>query len=268
MLYLGDFAPGSTIYIPFHTFNSSGASVTITGLAVTDVEIYKSGSTTQRASDAGYTLLDTDGIDFDGITGIHGFSVNTADNTDAGFFVAGADYWVVISAITADSQTVNFVAAIFSLNNRAASLSIIDNGTAAAIANGAITLRSGHGVTNTASVLIVLSSGTNAKGKSRIATYSGSGDVFNVSPAWNANGETTPSGTIIYQVYPLPLASSADPIPVDVVKVGGDTQSGSDFKDLIDTGYNPSTHRIAANLKEVNDVPLTGDGSSGNKFGV
>ena len=46
---------GATIYVPFHTFDSNdpSASVTLTGLAVTDIEIYKDGSTTQRASDAG-----------------------------------------------------------------------------------------------------------------------------------------------------------------------------------------------------------------------
>ena len=64
---LGEVRPGGTIYVPFHTFDSNDpqASVTITGLATTDIEIYKDGSVTQRASDAGYTLLDTDGIDFD-----------------------------------------------------------------------------------------------------------------------------------------------------------------------------------------------------------
>lgn len=117
-IYLGDFPTGKTIYIPFHTFNSSGASVTITGLAVTDIEVYRNGSVTQRASDAGYALLDTDGIDFDALTGIHGFSIDTSDNTDAGFYAAGYDYWVVVSAITVDAQTVSFVAAIFSIDNR------------------------------------------------------------------------------------------------------------------------------------------------------
>lgn len=117
-IYLGDFPTGKTIYVPFHTFNSSGASVTITGLAVTDIEIYRNGSTTQRASDAGYALLDTDGIDFDGLTGIHGFSIDTSNNTDSGFYAAGYDYWVVVSAITVDSQTVSMVAATFSIDNR------------------------------------------------------------------------------------------------------------------------------------------------------
>lgn len=113
---LGMVRPGSTLYIPFSTYAGvTGASVTLTGLAVTDIEIYRNGSVTQRASDTGYTLLDTDGIDFDGITGIHGFSIDLSSNATADFFTAGAFYWVVVSAVTVDSQTVNFVAATFSI---------------------------------------------------------------------------------------------------------------------------------------------------------
>jgi hypothetical protein len=115
MLDLGTVRPGETIYIPFHTFDSNdpSASVTISGLAATDIEVYKDGGTTQRASDAGYTLLDTDGIDFDSTTGIHGISIDLADNTTAGFYAAGSQYWVVIASITVDAATVNFVAATF-----------------------------------------------------------------------------------------------------------------------------------------------------------
>lgn len=116
--YLGDFATGATVYVPFHTFAAAGNSVTLTGLAVTDIEVYKDGSTTQRSSDNGYTLLDTDGIDFDGVTGIHGFKIDLSDNTDAGFYAAGHDYFVVVASVTVDSQTVNFVACSFSIENR------------------------------------------------------------------------------------------------------------------------------------------------------
>jgi len=105
---------GDVLPIFFDSFDGgTGASITLTGLAVTDIEIYKDGSATQRASDAGYTLLDTDGIDFDTITGIHGFSIDTGDNTDAGFYTVGAWFHVVVSAVTIDAQTVNFVAAAF-----------------------------------------------------------------------------------------------------------------------------------------------------------
>lgn len=116
MISWGEIPLGTVIPFPFATYaGSTGASITLTGLAVTDIEVYKGTSVTQRASDVGYTLIDTDGIDIDTITGIHGFSIDTGDNTDAGFFVAGSLYWVIVSAVTIDAQTVNFVAGTFRL---------------------------------------------------------------------------------------------------------------------------------------------------------
>lgn len=97
----------------FGSYDSAGASVTLTGLAVTDIEIVKDGSTTQRASDNGYALLDGDGIDFDLVTGIHGFSIDLSDNSDAGFYEVGPWYHVLISSVTIDGQTVSFVAFSF-----------------------------------------------------------------------------------------------------------------------------------------------------------
>jgi hypothetical protein len=114
MLHFGTVAPGSTLTIPFDTFaGATGASITMTGFATSDIKVYKDGSTTERASTSGYTLLDTDGTDFDGLTGIHGFSIDLSDNTTAGFWAAGSAYFIVISTITVDSQTVSFVAASF-----------------------------------------------------------------------------------------------------------------------------------------------------------
>jgi len=105
---------GDVLPVLYSTYDGgTGASITMTDLAVTDIEIYKDGGTTQRASDAGYTLLDTDGRDFDGITGIHGFSIDTGDDTDSGFFAVGSWYHVVVSTITVDSQTVSFIACAF-----------------------------------------------------------------------------------------------------------------------------------------------------------
>lgn len=105
---------GTTLYVPFTTYgNSDPASITMSGFAVTDIEIYKDGSTTQRASDNGYTLLDTDGTDFDGTTGLHGFSVDLSDNSDSGFYAVGSSYWIVVSTVTVDSKVVTFVAATF-----------------------------------------------------------------------------------------------------------------------------------------------------------
>lgn len=116
MINWGTVPLGAVLPFPFSTYGkTNGESITLTGLATTDIEVYKGTTVTQRASDAGYALIDTDGIDIDGTTGIHGFSVDTGDNTDAGFFVAGSFYYVVVSAVTVDSQTVNFIAGTFSL---------------------------------------------------------------------------------------------------------------------------------------------------------
>lgn len=117
MIDFGIVKPGTKLYIPFNTYDSNdpSASVTITGLATTDIEIYKDDSVVQRASDAGYALIDTDGIDIDGTTGIHEFSVDLANNTTAGFFAAGSRYKVVVASITVDAGTVNFIAAVFTI---------------------------------------------------------------------------------------------------------------------------------------------------------
>ena len=115
MIDFGTVLPGTDLFIPFNTFSSDdpSASMTISGLAATDIEVYKDGSVTQRASDTGYALLDTDGIDFDGTTGIHGISINLASNATGGFYAAGHQYWVAIGPITLDVATVNFWAATF-----------------------------------------------------------------------------------------------------------------------------------------------------------
>ncbi len=116
---LGDYLVDSTVYIYWNTFNYAMEPVTLTGLAVTDIEIYKNASMTQRSSDVGYTLIDGDGIDIDGATGCHGVSIDLSDNTDADFYTRGNDYMVMINAITVDGISIRFCAAIFSVENRA-----------------------------------------------------------------------------------------------------------------------------------------------------
>lgn len=112
----GTVPAGSVLPFPFTSYaGSTGASVTLSGLAVTDIEVYKGTSVTQRSSDSGYALIDTDGIDIDGVTGLHGFSIDTGDNTDAGFYAVGSFFYVVVSTVTIDSQTVTFLAGTFRL---------------------------------------------------------------------------------------------------------------------------------------------------------
>jgi hypothetical protein len=113
-LYIGFARPGRTLYFPFATYHhETDGSITASDLAVADIQIYKDGSMTQRASTSGYALLDTDGIDLDSMTGIHGISIDLSDNTTANFFQSGSRYFVVIGPITVDAVTVNVIAGQF-----------------------------------------------------------------------------------------------------------------------------------------------------------
>lgn len=107
MMYLGDFLEDATVYFKWSSNNGDGAS--ITRAADGTVSVYKDDDAAQ--STAGVT--DTE--DFDGVTGIHHCAIDTS--ADA-FYVAGADYQVVLSAATIDGQTVNAVLAHFSIENR------------------------------------------------------------------------------------------------------------------------------------------------------
>ena len=111
--YFGDYDTTETVIIPFNTFSSNdpSASVTVTDLAASDVEIHKDGGTTQRASDNGVTVS----IDFDSVTGNHIVSIDLSDNSDAGFYAAGSRYQVRLEGITVDGATLNVWIGTFSI---------------------------------------------------------------------------------------------------------------------------------------------------------
>lgn len=131
MSYQGDFTANNTLYVLFNTFDSNdpSASVVIGAFVVADIAIYKNGSVTQRTSTNGFTLLDTDGIDFDGVVGIGGFSIDLSDDTDSGFFAAGGEYTVVIGPVTVDAAVINFVAATFSIERTGGALALLKGST-------------------------------------------------------------------------------------------------------------------------------------------
>lgn len=102
MIDLGTVRPGSTIRIPFSSFDKDdGSSITMTNYAAADILIYKDGSTTERASTAGFTAT----TDFDSKTGKHVAVIDLADDTTADFYKAGSEYLVAIDAVTVDTVT-------------------------------------------------------------------------------------------------------------------------------------------------------------------
>jgi hypothetical protein len=110
LLDLGVVKPGSTIRIPFASFDKDdGSSITMTNFSTSDVLVYKDGNTTARASTSGFTAT----TDFNSKTGRHVLIIDLADNTTADFFAAGSEYLVMIDSVTVDTITVGDWAARF-----------------------------------------------------------------------------------------------------------------------------------------------------------
>ena len=127
MINSGDFVAAAIIPIPFNTFDSNGASVTVTDLVAGDVHIHQDGGTTQRTSSDGITVS----IDFDGITGNHLITIDTSDDDDPGFYAAGADYQVRLEGITINAQTLNVFIGMFSIENRTFGVALAELGVGA-----------------------------------------------------------------------------------------------------------------------------------------
>jgi len=165
MINLGDFATGSTVRIPWNTNGSNGASIT----RATDgtIKIYKDSSTTERSSSAGIT----DSEDFDGRTGLHVCAIDLSDNTDAGFYASGHDYFVVVAGAVVDGQTVNPCIGTFSIQNRYAAASGTAP-TAAAVATAVWQdLLASSDFSTSASIGKLLKDDIDAAISSRMATF-------------------------------------------------------------------------------------------------
>ena len=115
--YLGDYDIDIDVYLIFDTADADGASITAT-IVVADIEVYKQGTgainLVQRTSTVGFTL----DVDHDAMTGTHMVAIDTSDNTDAGFFAAGNDYFVKLNTITVSGQSISKWIGHFSLQNR------------------------------------------------------------------------------------------------------------------------------------------------------
>lgn len=115
--YLGDFAEDVDVYLVFDTADSTGLSITAT-IVVGDIEVYRQNTgainLTQRSSTAGFTL----DVDHDAMTGTHMVAIDTSDNTDAGFFTTGYDYFVKLNTITVDGISISKWIGHFSIENR------------------------------------------------------------------------------------------------------------------------------------------------------
>jgi hypothetical protein len=264
-LHLGNVPANSTLYIPFATYDSNGASVTMSGLAVTDIEIYKNGSVTQRASDAGYALLDTDGIDFDTITGIHGFSIDLSDNTDAGFYAVGSFYWVVTGKPKVDVDAFGGTAGTFASGRPEVNTT---HAAGTAWASGAITAAviADNAIDAGAIAADAITAAKIADGAIDAATF--------------AAGAINAAAIAADAITAAKVAADVSAEIADAVwdeATAGHTTAGTFGEQLktdvdgIKTKTDSLTFTVAnqvdSNIQSVNDITVNGVGTSGNPWG-
>lgn len=128
-MYLGDFSEDQTVR--FHWGSTAVAGESITRATNGTISVYKDGNTTQTTTGV------TDTEDFDTLTGVHYCEIATTD----AFYVAGADYTVILSGATIDGKAINTPLAHFSIENRgvsAAAVTDIQSGLATAAALDAV----------------------------------------------------------------------------------------------------------------------------------
>lgn len=126
MLNIGDVELGHVVRIPFNTFDSDGASVTVTDLANTDVHIHKDGNVLQFDNYDAITVS----INYDGVTGNHLVIIDTGDSGLVADFEEGSDYMVRLEGMTVVTQTLNVWIGMFSIVNRAGNVTHINGNTA------------------------------------------------------------------------------------------------------------------------------------------
>jgi hypothetical protein len=214
--YLGDFTRGQSVHFAWDSNSSAGASIT-RGTNGT-VSVYKNNGTTQSTTGV------TDTEDFDSLTGVHACTIDLS--ADASFYSPGANFTVILSAATIDSQTVNAVLAHFSVENRDAS--VVANGTVSAYTDPTnVTLPTGLNVRQGS--FFYANGGTGA----------GSGAIIN---SYNSG-----TGATVFEESGVPAA----------------LDSTTTFKTAIPmdaSGY------PEVNAQYMNDAEILGDGSSGNKW--
>ncbi len=232
---------GDVLPIFFGSYDGgTGASSATTGLAVTDIEIYKDGSVTQRASDAGYTLLDTDGLDFDGLTGINGFSIDTGDNTDASFYTVGAWFTVVVSAVTIDAQTVSFIAAQFRIMPAESSAGVpkVD---VSHFGGSAGTFASGRAEVNLSHIAGSAVSTTTAQLGVNVVQVSGDGTAAdNLETAFDDTAGTVPWLGVIDQGTAQAGSTSSTFVARAGLSLANDVPNGSQIRIVSGTGAGQS----------------------------
>ena len=278
--YIGSYCVGQVIPIFFNSFNvTNGAMSATTNFATADIKVYKGSSTTEHSNN-GFALIDSDGQDLDGRTGVNGFTIDTGDTNDAGFYVPGSIYNVVADNVTINTQTVIAGPWMFQLDPYCldSGLAKAADGDTSSIAFRAA-LAYGANVINNVQVTIAQGAGSP---DTRVCTaYDGAtGDECTTNAAFNAD----PDGTSLYFIRAAnqgvmacdptdfrcevnikeidddagaaatfeTYTDGTTPAPVNVTQISGDSVAADTLE-----SYTDGSGKIPANIVQLDGTTIT-----------
>lgn len=202
MLDLGTVRPGSTIRIPFTSFDKDdGSAISMSGYAASDILVFRDGNTTARASTAGFTAT----TDFSSKTGKHLAVIDLADNTTSAFWTAGSEYLVAIDAVTIDTVSTGAWIARFRIGYPGA---MFDTTIASLASQTSFTLTTGPAeddALNGCTVLIHDIASAVQCGLAIVLDYTGSTKTVTLHAGTTF---TAASGDNISVMFPAPAAAS------------------------------------------------------------
>lgn len=190
MNYLGDFLDGKSVYGWWNANAVAGESITRATNGT--ISVYKNNSDTQTTTGV------TDTEDFDSLTGVNRFVIDTS--ADASFYAPGNDFAVVLSAATIDGKTINACLGQFSLRNRS-NATIIDRNTAQASTVTSTILASASNFTNNDALngsILSFIAGTGKGQSTNVTDFTNASDTT-VHPTVAAAATTT----TVYEIIPF-----------------------------------------------------------------
>jgi hypothetical protein len=227
-------SPGDSLFFSFASYNDSGDSEALSGFAVSDVEVFKNGDPTARATDSGYSLISDTGMMGDRV-GLYRFRVQVFNTTDdTGFYDVGSWYQVAVDVVSIDGKNVRFWAGSFEVGEPRANLVQIDGDTGFADRLGKLaSLLSAVGQIDTGTI-----SGRLPANVQQIAGDTGA--AAHVQQAFAAQSTNSDTGLIANAAA---IKAKTDSITFTVAGV------------------------VDANIQRVNDVEVGGTGADGNEWG-
>lgn len=243
-------SPGDTLFFNFATYNDSGNSEPLSGFAVGDIEVFKDGSPTPRATDSGYSLISDTGM-VGNRAGLYRFRVrlfNTSD--DPSFYANGSWYQVAVDSVTIDGKPVRMWVGSFEIGTERANMVQVagDTGAARHVQQAFASLNTIGGGTDTG--LISNVEAIRAKTDNLTFTAAGAVDANMVRLAGD-----TGSATHLRQAFAVQSTNSDTGLIANAEAIRAKTD---------DLTF--ASGSVNANVKQVNNVTVVGTGAPGNRW--